>query len=90
MNALAFRRNWAGLVAIFSLVIFWLALFSPKPVHTFLDAMLRPYGLIIWFGVIGISVVFAIIAAWRSSKWWLVIALLGVLSFLYFFRGVMS
>jgi hypothetical protein len=90
MSATTSRSNWAGITSSVGLVMFWWAMFASRPTHAFLDLLLRPYGLFVWFGWIILSIALAVIAAWRKSRWWWVVVVLEVLTFIYFFRGVMS
>lgn len=79
--------NLTGIVAVFVLIVFWAAVkLAPEKV----DALLRPYGLFVLFGVLLTAVGMSITATVRASKWWLVAVFLGLGSILRFFVGVMS
>lgn len=77
-------RDITGWLGVFFLGAFWLALVAPQRV----DALLRPYGLFVWFGVLIAAVALPTIAAMRGSRWWLVATGLSVITAVDFFLRV--
>jgi hypothetical protein len=75
-----------GAVGALLLLVFWLSTGWPKQA----DALLRPYGLFVWFGVLGAAIVLPTIAALRDSKWWFLLTAASSLTAMRFFLGVMS
>jgi hypothetical protein len=75
-----------GLLGILCVCLFWVALLSPARI----DALLRPYGLYVWFGVLLAAIVLPTFAALVGSKRWLFATGLAVITFVKFFIGVTS
>jgi hypothetical protein len=80
------RGTIAGVLGILCLTLFWLALLAPQRV----DALLRPYGLYVWIGVLAAAVVLPTVAAILGSRRWLFVTALGVMTLAKFFARVMS
>jgi hypothetical protein len=59
-----------GLLGAALLTLFFLADLAPKR----WDALLYPYGLFVWFGILLAAIALPIIAAIRGSKWWFLLA----------------
>jgi hypothetical protein len=75
-----------GLLGVLCIGLFWLALLVPERA----DALLRPYGLYVWFGVLLGAVILPTVAALAGSKRWLIVTALGVITLVKFFLGVAS
>ncbi len=68
------------------LVLFWIGGLRPE----YADALLRPYGLYVWFGILVAAIALPAIAAIRSSKWWFALAAISAFTAIRFFVLVMS
>ena len=90
MSSLQLRRYWTALGAVLSLSVVWLVPFLPESFQDRLAPALRPYELFIWFGIAFASIVFSLIAARKISRWWLIMFLLAILTFLYIFNAEMA
>ncbi len=75
-----------GVCGILCLGMFWLALLAPKRV----DALLQPYGLYVWLGILAAAVLLTTVAAILGSRRWFVVTALGAITFAGFFVRVMS
>ena len=75
-----------GVFGILCLGVFWLALLVPARA----DALLRPYGLYVWLGVLAAAVVLTIVAAILGSKRWFVVTVLGAITFAWFVVRVLK
>jgi len=81
------RSNIMGCLGGVCLGLFWLApFFTPQRVY----ALPRPYGLLIWFGVLLGAVVLPTVAAMRSSKWWLAVTAASAMTIFDFFAHVIE
>lgn len=68
------------------LVLFWLGGIAPERS----DALLGPYGLLIWFGILMAAIVLPLIAAIRGSKWWYLLVLASAITAVRFYLLVMT
>jgi hypothetical protein len=76
-----------GAVGTFLLLIFWMAsTLIPKQA----DAVIRPYGLFAWFGVLTMAILLPGIAAIRGSKWWFLVVGASLMTAGRFFLTVMA
>ncbi len=75
-----------GIVGAALLLLFWLGGLAPEKA----DALLRPYGLFIWFGVLLAAIVLPTVAAVRASKWWLLLSAVSAFTAVRFFFAVMA
>jgi len=81
------RRSTAlGTAGVALLLLFWLGGLAPERV----DALLRPYGLFIWFGVLIGAIVLPTVASIRGSKWWLLVSAVSMFTAGRFLIAVMA
>jgi hypothetical protein len=83
MSAVHDRRAWlgkmSGLLSVLLFIVFcaagnWLGNPAPHPARAF---MIFIFGALP--GVLVLSVVSALVATFTSSKWWLIVAVMGIL-----------
>jgi hypothetical protein len=75
-----------GVLGAALLSIFWVSSFYSRQA----DALLRPYGLFIWFAVLIAAILLLTIAAIRSSKWWFLAVAASLATAGHFFLAVMA
>lgn len=79
--------NLIGSVGLLCVALFCLALWGPPER---IDALLRPYGLYVAFGLLLAAILLPSIAAITGSKRWLFVTAFGVVTLVKFFLGVTS
>jgi len=65
-----------GLLGAAFLILFWLGGLAPERS----DALLRPYGLFVWSGVLLAATVLPTVAAIRGPKWWFLLAAVSAIT----------
>jgi hypothetical protein len=75
--------NVIGAVGALCPIVTWLALSVPERA----DALFRPYGLYVLFGVLLAGVILPTAAALAGSKRWLIVTAFGLITLVLFFIG---